>query len=169
MIVALGSTSGIKREALREACAAFGTEVTILAFEAPSRVNAQPVGREETLAGARNRARAALAVCPRAAFALGIENGLFLEDGVWRDAAIAVLLTPLGKEVIVRGPTLPFPAEAVEAAHARGFAAVTVGSIIAERFGGDSADPHATLTGGKSSRKDLLIETLKGALSHVIP
>lgn len=161
MIIALGSTSRIKREAVR---AVFGPDITILAFEAMSGVNAQPVGHEETLAGARNRAHAAQAVCPRAVFSLGIENGLFLEDGAWHDAATVVLLTGDGKEAIVRGPSIPFPTEVVEEARTRGFDTTTAGAVIAERFGGDPADPHTALTGGRRTRKELLIETLKGVL-----
>jgi hypothetical protein len=57
------------------------------------------------------------------------------------------------------------PTACVEEARTRGFAATTAGSVIAERFGGDPADPHITLTGGKTDRKSLLITTLKELLS----
>jgi len=160
MIVALGSTNIIKREAVRIACATAGLDVTILGFAAASGVNAQPVGHEETLAGARNRAFAARAVCPKAEIAIGIENGLCIDGEGWVDIAVVVLLTSDGKQAILLSPSVPFPIAFVEEARARGFATTTVGAVMAERVGSDPHDPHPFLTGGMKTRKDLLIETL---------
>jgi non-canonical (house-cleaning) NTP pyrophosphatase len=163
MIIALGSANPIKLEAVREAIAALGLSTEIVAIDAPSGVNAQPVG-EETLVGARHRAAEALRLCPQATHALGIENGLFSEDGVWHDAAMVVLLTPKGQETSFHSPSVIVPNDCVEEARIRGFATTTVGTVIAERFGGNPSDPHTTLTGGKTNRKDLLITALKELL-----
>ncbi len=49
-------------------------------FQAPSNVSQQPMSRAETYQGAYNRARAAMAARPDAAYAVGIEGGVELDE-----------------------------------------------------------------------------------------
>lgn len=163
MIIALGSANSIKLKAVREALAALGLVAEVVGVEVPSGVNAQPIGDETTL-GARNRAIAAFQLCPQATLAIGIENGLFLEDGAWHDAAVVVVLDRNSWATEKRGAGVTVPADCVAEVRNRGFVTTTIGTIIAERFGGDTHDPQATLTDGKIDRKTLLTLTLKELL-----
>lgn len=76
LVVALGSTNPVKREATEKAFKkAFG-EVNVVPVKVDSKVPPQPVG-EQALIGALNRASASLKLVPDAEFGVGIEGGLF--------------------------------------------------------------------------------------------
>jgi inosine/xanthosine triphosphatase len=75
MRVAIGSTNPVKCHAVRGVLALLFPGATFVSVEVPSGVADQPWGDEETRAGARNRARAALA-------AAGADLGVGLEGGV---------------------------------------------------------------------------------------
>ena len=66
MRIAVGSTNPVKLESVREAAAQiFETEaIEVIAVAAESGVPAQPMGDAETMAGASQRAREALAGLP---------------------------------------------------------------------------------------------------------
>jgi inosine/xanthosine triphosphatase len=74
-LVRVGSRNTAKLEAVRRGLAPFFAHVEILGGDVPSRVDPQPLGFAEIVAGARNRARAShsLGECDLAA---GIEDGL---------------------------------------------------------------------------------------------
>jgi adenine phosphoribosyltransferase len=124
----------------------------------PSGVPSQPCG-DQTREGAMNRARGAQER-QAGSWGLGIENGLFYEDGEWRDAAVIVLISPEARVYEIRSEYIVFPADVVEEARRRGFAKTTAGSVLAERTGCDGADPHAYLTAGKKPRAKYLEEAL---------
>ena len=74
--IALGSTSEIKLNAVKEVFPHY--EITTISCK--SGVPSQPVGKEQTQCGARNRSRAALdSVGGDCEFAVGIENGMWEE------------------------------------------------------------------------------------------
>jgi inosine/xanthosine triphosphatase len=74
--VVVASTNPVKIESARRGIAALYNEVEAFGVEVASGVPAQPVGTDETLRGAVNRAHAARALDPDAAFAVGIEGGV---------------------------------------------------------------------------------------------
>jgi inosine/xanthosine triphosphatase len=90
-IVAVGTTNPAK---LKPVQAVFGrvypgSQVTGLSV--PSGVREQPIGEEETLTGAVNRAKAALAGVPGAAWGVGLEGGVrFDNHGCWLFGSVAV-------------------------------------------------------------------------------
>lgn len=72
----LGSMNPIKKKALAEAlleCKRF-SKIEILSFDADSGVSSQPMGFEDTLLGARNRASASWSA--DFSFGVGIESGI---------------------------------------------------------------------------------------------
>jgi inosine/xanthosine triphosphatase len=73
--VRVGSTNGPKIEAVRAALAPYVPDLSIVGCRAPSGVPDQPVGFEEIVAGARNRALSAKRSGP-CDLAVGIEDGL---------------------------------------------------------------------------------------------
>ena len=74
--VVVGSTNPTKVEAVRRIVQAAWPGTQVVARAVPSGVAAQPVGAAETEAGARQRARNALAAEPDADLAIGLEGGV---------------------------------------------------------------------------------------------
>ena len=79
--VRVGSTNEPKLEAVRNALAPYAPDVKVAGVDVPSGVPEQPVGWEEIVRGARNRARLARASEP-CDLGVGLEDGLVaLPDG----------------------------------------------------------------------------------------
>lgn len=88
--IAVGSTNRVKVNAVRAVIATLWTDVEVTGIAVASGVPDQPWGDEETLRGAEQRARAALAATS-ADLAFGIEGGaVLLPDGRVRTCAWAV-------------------------------------------------------------------------------
>ena len=71
----MGTENAAKLAAVRSAFASFVDEIEVLGARVESGVSEQPVGLEEIVSGARNRAHAALRAGP-CQLAVGIEDGL---------------------------------------------------------------------------------------------
>jgi inosine/xanthosine triphosphatase len=81
---AVGSTNPIKLQAVRQGAAAFYTLSEVTGLSVPSGVREQPVGDEEMIAGATERARAVLEACAGADFGVGLEGGVVdLREGLF--------------------------------------------------------------------------------------
>jgi inosine/xanthosine triphosphatase len=79
--IRVGSTNGPKLDAVRDALAPYAPDVEVAGVDVPSGVPEQPVGWEEIVQGARNRARLARASGP-CDLGVGLEDGLVaLPDG----------------------------------------------------------------------------------------
>lgn len=163
----LGSTSAHKLEALKEACLRIGLKTEIKTALVESDINMQPYGFEETYQGALNRAKHTQAENPKS-LAIGLENGIIAIKDKFVDVAVIVVLMPNNQEFVGTSVGIEFPKEAVETARVRGFHITTVGSVIAETMGGSGTDPHSTLTHGKVSRKEILVDAISAVLSRVL-
>ena len=77
-VIAVASGNPVKVAAAAEAFRRMFPDqtVSIRSLSVPSDVAEQPLSDEETLLGARNRARHAQAACPEADFWVGIEGGV---------------------------------------------------------------------------------------------
>ncbi|HTM67918.1 MAG TPA: DUF84 family protein [Candidatus Binatia bacterium] len=166
LTIALGSTSRIKTTAAREACRMLDLEAFVVPHEVPSGVRTQPVGREEILRGARNRALAARAAVA-GAIGLGIENGIVREDGRWSDVAAVFVIRPDGRERVIWSAPLLLPDAFVARAEAAGFDRMTVGAAIAEAYGSAPDDPHAALAEGRT-RTEFLTEAVVAAIAAAL-
>ena len=168
--IVLGSTSQHKIEAVKQACQQLGLLASVVGVKAASRQNEQPVGLNETYQGAFNRAQGAQAQNPKAV-AMGIEGGIFRTNNeklpLTIDLAVIVVLTPDNRRIVTTTPGVVFPEDCLHIAQERGFATTTVGSVIAEKLGGDPTDPHFTLTKGAVSRTQTLVDGLVVALSQI--
>jgi inosine/xanthosine triphosphatase len=100
-VVAVGSANPAKVEAVRAAFAALWPEQRwdIRAVSVASGVAVQPMSDEESITGARNRARAALEACD-AAFGVGLEGGLQQVGEWWFDSGWIVVRDREGREGI---------------------------------------------------------------------
>lgn len=75
------------------------------------------------------------------------------------DLAVIILIIPDGKEIFTTSQSVVIPQEYISKATLRidkGFKDTTVGEIISEHLGGDSKDPHLTLTKGTVDRRSTL-------------
>ena len=76
MRIAVGSTNPTKVEAARRAAAKVWPEGEVVAVAVPSGVAEQPMSDDETIRGAVNRARNALAAVEGASVGMGVEGGV---------------------------------------------------------------------------------------------
>ena len=103
--IAIASGNPVKRRATIEAaCVAFGRDdITTFTVEVDSGVPDQPVGDDQTLLGARNRAAAARAIMPDADLWVGLEGGVVEREGSLECLAWSVVLGTDGRGELVRG------------------------------------------------------------------
>lgn len=170
--VVLGSTSPHKLDAVRKACERLGMEASIFGVKTSSGQNAQPIGFEETFAGALTRAMSASRAPYSDAIAVGIESGIFHfcrqnQKVVSFDIAVIVLITMDNRQIVTTSAGIVFPEECVKKAETQGFESTTVGAVIAKFFGSDPADPHSILTKGRVSRKTILTDALVVAFGQI--
>ena len=110
MIVRVGSMNPVKLGAIREVMAGVFPEAEFVPVAVPSEVPDQPLGLEETLRGARNRARNAFADC---FLSVALESGLVevpgSKTGYMNLTACAIFD---GREMYVGlGPAFELPAD----------------------------------------------------------
>lgn len=78
MKIAIGSTNKGKIEAVRRACRAYPllTQAELINIDTPSEVSSQPIGLDEIVTGAKNRAKKSF-VLSGAELGIGLESGIF--------------------------------------------------------------------------------------------
>jgi inosine/xanthosine triphosphatase len=107
--VAVGSTNPVKIAAVRAVIARVAPKATIDGIAVPSGVPEQPFGDDETIRGARSRARAARARLD-ADLGVGIEGGVVEEsDGGMRTCAWAVAVSRDGRVGTGGSLAMPLP------------------------------------------------------------
>lgn len=167
----VGSMSRHKLEAVRRACSRIGMRSAIVSgMRTDSGQNEQPVGFDETFDGALARARSVKDRYPDRV-AIGVESGILRigeGDPITCDMAVIVVLAEPGVRIVTTSSALVIPERFVEMAESRGFGNTTMGSVIASELGGDPADPHSLLTGGRVSRVETLADALCVALRQVL-
>lgn len=106
----VGSTNPVKIAASREILRRLSPDVEVTGLAVPSGVPDQPFGDEETQAGARQRALAALAATPEAELGVGLEGGVVeMPDGSLRSCAWAVVVDRRGREGVGGSLSMPLP------------------------------------------------------------
>ena len=135
-LVAVGSTNGVKVEAVRAVLARAGVDARVESAAVASDVPAQPHGDEQTIQGARTRAERARAAAG-ADLGVGIEGGVVeLPDGALRTCAWAVVVDRTGRTGTGGSLAMPLPP--------------AIATMIAEGLElGDAMDRH---TGGKDTK-----------------
>ena len=175
MIVALGSSSYIKKKVVEETFGVKNAEIIGLKF--PSGVPEQPVGKEQTQKGAQYRADKAMELQPNAKIWVGIENGMYRDDTnkdkdeddkdiqfkYWFDIGCIVIMykNPENNELlkdVVWSDSLAIPIENTKLC-------LTLDGKAA-KFDGNYTwsplkDPHNELTQGKKPRKVWLLEAMQ--------
>ncbi len=109
--VSVGSANPVKIAAVEsEVARILGTPVAVQAYDVASGVPEQP-REDQTLAGARGRAEAALEAWPDADYAVGVEAGLNQDTAgaAWYDAQACVVLDRSGHATDGWGPAFQYP------------------------------------------------------------
>ena len=170
--VHLTSTSQIKVDSLLEVMPA-GREATVIKTHDCSTPIEQPFGWSTIMDMATLRVRTLQDKPALENFQIfSIENGIIFEnDKYWDVCYVLLLASPAGSGLGKSCPVdfrVEFPKEAVLEAQRRDFDKTTVGSVLAEMYPGlNKKDPHSFLTGGKITRKDQFVASLKQFPSYV--
>ena len=107
--VAVGSTNPVKVAAVGAVLARCGWTTSVLSVAVASGVSDQPFGDAETIAGATQRARAALEAGD-ADLGVGIEGGVVDEAGAMRTCAWAAVVSRDGRVGVGGSLAMPLPA-----------------------------------------------------------
>ncbi|WP_020573290.1 inosine/xanthosine triphosphatase [Actinopolymorpha alba] len=157
--VAIASGNPVKRRATLEAVrVTLGyDEVDAVAVEVDSGVPHQPVGDEETLRGARNRADAALTLLPDADLWVGLEGGVVERDGALECMAWVVVIGRSGEDGQLckgesRTATFVLPAEIAELVRAGAELGDATDQIFGDKDTKRSTGTVGPLTGGVIDR-----------------
>lgn len=112
--IAVGSSNPVKVEAVRRAATKLYGEAEVRGFEVDPGVALQPF-EDETWAGARTRALAALDSWPDADFGVGVEAGLFevKAAGGAMDVQACVVADRVGRLTYGQGPGFQYPPQVV--------------------------------------------------------
>jgi inosine/xanthosine triphosphatase len=136
--VVVGSTNPVKIAAVRAVVRRVAPEAVVEGIAVESGVPAQPFGDAETQAGARQRARAALAA-GAATLAVGLEGGVVeLSDGTMRTCAWAVVVDRHGREGVGGSLAMPLPdvvAARIRAGEELGYAMDAVANTVGTKHG----------------------------------
>jgi inosine/xanthosine triphosphatase len=110
MKIAIGTKNLAKSKAVQNICMLLIKQPEFITVDVPSNVSEQPIGDEETLQGAKNRAWLA---CNEAQvnIAFGLEGGVKELDGQLFICNWGVLQTKEGKQYIAGGAQIPLPEE----------------------------------------------------------
>jgi inosine/xanthosine triphosphatase len=163
--IVVGSKSDLKVRAVQHAIDRIGLEAEVVGVQTSSGVPEQPYGREQTVEGATNRARAAYDSGTGGCYAVGIENGIVpaVSHEHALDLAYIVIIDPSGRRIVRKSIGVVVPTDLVEASLASK-QTQTAGALEAMRSGCDPADPHRVWSKGATDRETILANALYNAL-----
>lgn len=163
---ALGTTNEAKRLAVVQA-----TGVNPVCCKVPSGVADQPMSEEETVLGAINRAKAALAQLPDCQIGLGLEGGLAFEEtftGQWY--LISICAAWDGSRLFLgKGLGFPVPHQAVERIEREG---IELSQVVDEWSGltgsNHQGGAYALLTADRIRRADVFRQAVLAAVTPFV-
>lgn len=163
--VVVGSTNPIKIAAVRSAFTRVWPEQTwdIQGLKVPSGIPDQPTHDEETIRGARNRARRALEE-GNAAYGVGLEGGLQRVDGYWFESGWVVIVDGKGGEGIGSSIRLPLPECMVRMIEQGMELGEVVDEIFQQRNSGQTAGFFGLMTEGAITRETAYADGVVSAL-----
>ncbi len=113
--VALGSQSTPKISYIEQVLTKFGVEYKLKPFDVSSGISEQPMSQDETIQGARNRAKNALQKCKDADFGIGLEAGLESKGDDLLLVCVCAIRTKDGKEFLGIGDKFKLAKEVTDA------------------------------------------------------
>ncbi|ASJ03377.1 NTPase [Thermococcus profundus] len=158
MKVAVGSTNPAKVEAVREVFREIYGEVEVVPVEVDSGVPDQPVGLEETVKGAINRATRAIAKT-EADFGVGIEAGLYpVPETItgYMDVQFCAVVDSEGRITLGHGPGFEYPPGVVGRVFGEGVeVGIAMGELVNDPELKRKIGAIGVLTHGRLVRKEL--------------
>ena len=166
-MIVCGSTNPSKLEPVRTVFSTLEPVLTVIGRNVPSRVPDQPVGWEETVRGARNRARGALEV-DGALYGVGLEGG-FVEnaDGAWL-LSIAVVAHRDGLEGLACGGWLQLPRLVADRVRGGEELSAVIDALAGESGTKTRGGAIGFLTLGRYSRSRMWVGALELALAPFV-
>jgi inosine/xanthosine triphosphatase len=163
MKIAVGSNNPVKIKAVRSVVVRVWPEAEIVPVTVNSGVPAMPMSDADCLAGARNRARAALAATA-ASLGLGLEGGVNLEPAGLMLLGWAVALDGNGREGLGGAARLPLP----EAIAQRVLAGSELGPVMDELLGQENVKQQGGAVGALTAGLVLRRETFAVAVAYAL-
>jgi inosine/xanthosine triphosphatase len=159
--VAVGSGNPVKRDAVQRALPA----ATVEAIPVDSGVSEQPWGDDETVEGARNRARRALG--PDYDLGVGLEGGVAARDGglflvMWAAA------TDGDRTEVGGGPRLRLPEDVAGRLHDGAELGPVMDDLLDTSGVAENRGAAGVLTGGTTDRTEALRTAVAGALGPFV-
>jgi inosine/xanthosine triphosphatase len=158
MRVAIGSTNPAKVDAVREVFQEIYSELEVIPLEVDSGVPDQPVGLEETVKGAINRAKQAIAKTD-ADFGVGIEAGLYPVPGTltgYMDVQFCAVVDRKGKITLGHGPGFEYPPGMIRRVFEEGVeVGIAMGELVNDPELKRKIGAIGVLTHGRLVRKEL--------------
>ncbi len=111
--VIVGSKNPVKINSVKEAFSKYFSGVEVEGVSVSSGVPDQPIGYEETLLGACNRA-AGLEVISKGDYYVGLEGGIENKQGEWFSYGVMCILSKEGQRGIGITPAFPLPSYAID-------------------------------------------------------
>lgn len=165
MRVLVGSRNPVKLRGVERAFREFYGQVELVAVEVDPLVPKQPIGLEETLRGALNRARGALSKVS-GNYGVGVEAGFFHLSGTPIEVQVAAVVDQAGRVGIGISPGFPLPPAFVRAIE-RGEVG-ELEEVVDRWFGtrgiGEAGGLVSLLTRGAITREDLTYYAVAMAL-----
>jgi len=161
--VIVGTESALKLRAVKAAFEGLGHEVEVVPCKAESGIGIQPIGTEEMIQGASNRAEWARSgdIDQTARYCIGIENGLVQLNGLWFDPTCVVIVQRGGRRGIAFGAHFPIPRWVVDRVLDE---KTELGEVVKRLAGGGEKDPMKYFSEDKIAREHLLAQAIQCAL-----
>ncbi len=157
MKVAVGSTNPTKIAAVESV---LGNSYQIVAFDAPSEVSEQPIGDQETIRGALNRAKACLTALD-VEFAIGLEGGVLKTELGMMVINWGALVDRDGNEYIASGARAILP-DGIEAELVSGKTLGQAMDIFTKRNGVSKKEgAMGVITNGRLPRAEMFAHVVK--------
>ncbi|NJF25627.1 inosine/xanthosine triphosphatase [Thermococcus sp. Bubb.Bath] len=158
MKVAVGSTNPAKVEAVREVFREIYGEVEVVPMGVDSGVPDQPVGLEETIKGAINRAKLALEKTG-ADFGVGVEAGLYSVPETltgYMDIQFCAIVDKEGRTTFGHGPGFEYPPGVIRRVFEEDVeVGIAMGELVNDRELKRKIGAIGVLTHGRLVRKEL--------------
>lgn len=157
-LIAVGSKNPVKiASALAGFQAIFSTRnFTAAGFDVASGVSDQPMSNEETLRGARNRAKALAEQAPDAQFHVGIEGGIeTIEGNLFASAWIAIFEVSTSRVAIGKSAVFALPPKVKQLIESGIELGIANDQVFSERNSKQSGGAIGSLTGGVLGRQSL--------------
>jgi inosine/xanthosine triphosphatase len=162
--IAIGSTNPVKAAAVQAVVSQIWPAYEVFALEVDTGVPLMPMSDAQCIAGARNRARAALRRHP-ADFGVGIEGGVHAQPEGMMLTAWAVVVDAAGGEGIGGGGRLPLPANIAARIHAGEELGPLMDRVLGETDVRRKGGAVGALTAGLFSRTEALAVAVAYAMA----